>query len=249
MKLLNNKKGGEFNAGVWLVGIVIYFIFFILTTNGVSQLYAESGENITISSSNLDFSSFAGGNYCNNPRYAYNPETLEQYEYKTTQYDFLNCEESIGVKSESICSNINGCSWDNVTSGFWFWTTTEEASCIGNINASYYGIETTTEITGEVVKAHNNTATFGIVSICNHPNVIQNKTLCSTFGCTWDTLKIDNTYTSTSSVIDTVKDLFSFRYSFGFDDDTANNILNVIFFYIPLLMLIVSIYFMLPIVH
>lgn len=249
MRLLNNKKGGDFQAGKWLVILVIYFMFFIFTANGVSNLYTESDvSELSVSDSNFDYSSLIGENVCSNPRYYYDPTSLDTYEYSNVNVRNLECDESIGVKSQTICESINGCVWENVTSGLWFWETTEAASCLGKINASYYGINTSTIFKGEVVAAHDNTPTFGAATPCNHPNVLENQSLCDIFSCTWQKVEIADSYTSSSSVVDTVKELFTFRYDFGFSDN-VNSIVIFIFFIIPLIMIIVSIYYMLPFAH
>lgn len=254
---MKGKKGGSFGAGKWLIVLVIYFMFFILSVNSVQNLVNADNLNsdISLEINNYDFSGILGNSYCSNPRFSYDPATGEKEEYPKAFTDRLRCEESIGVLDQSTCDIIEGCTWENVTSGFWFWETTESASCIGDINATAYGIEVTTSIFRPRVAAHNNTGIYAAntpfldPTPCTHPEVLTNKTKCDLFSCSWEDINIQSSYTEPSRVLDTVGDLFTFRYDFGFDNDNYNYILNILTFVIPLLMLIVSIYYMLPFAH
>jgi len=258
LKLLKSKKGGEFQAGIFLIFAVAYFFFFILVVNSsenVAGLGATNTSLVNIDLGTVEFDAIIGSSFCTNPRSGYDATTGESYLYSNAQSDRLFCEESIGIKGSSICSDIAGCSWQNVTSGWWFWTSTTSASCIGNINSSYYNIESTNPIIGRPrVKVHNNTGywatytPFNDPSACEHPNVLLNKTLCDMFSCSWEIATADTTFNSVGSIYSTIAEVFTFRYDFGFSNEAIAVLMNFIFIVLPLLVLIISLYFMIPLI-
>src|SRR6056297_1702685 len=230
-----NKKGGSFNAGVWFIGVMIYFVFFILIVHGTTSLDEETADSdlVEIELEGVNFDTLIGTNYCTSPRFGYNAQTGELTEYNRRNRDKLFCEESPGALSQSECNDIAGCSWENVTTGFWFWESTESASCIGDINATEYDIEMTDPLIGRPrVKSHNNTGIYGTYTpfsdpnVCEHPEVLYNKTLCDLFVCTWESATPDATFNSVGSIYSTVGDVFTFRHDFGFSNSTFAFIVN-----------------------
>lgn len=245
---IKSKKGGEFQAGVWFSVLVVYFIFFILVVNSANNIdpTLQGDSNATIDESRyISISSYE----CTEPRYKYNPETLETTEMRNSELRSIDCEESIGTKSADDCNSISGCNWENVTTGFWFWKSTEYASCLGHINVSAYGMDTSSTFSGDVLAPHDNTGTLRTASPCNHPNVIENRSNCDLFSCSWE--RIDNTaaFENPTDIYATVGEVFTFRYDFGFSDSTVSFILNFIFILLPLLALSVSLYFLIPFFH
>jgi len=251
---MNKKAGSILGASVFFF-LFIYFVVFILVADGADSMGTENDDiNVT------DFSGTDGGLYgigyfgqvCNTPRYEYDPESTDVSE--TNDPDHLDCERTKGVLRSDICNSIEGCSWENVTSGFWFWETTEDATCLGSINASYYGIDTTSFLGREVVVEHSNTEVFrdrygSKKSICNHPNVVRNESLCNTFSCTFDFLQTDLEDTGLSSIRRTAGDVFTFRYDFDVENSVLSFVINFVLVILPMIALLISIYFMLPIVH
>lgn len=250
-----DKKAGSYLAGTMFFVIFLYFVIFILVVDSTANINDVDSElNVT------DFSGTQGnlyqigyfGQVCNNPRSEYDPNTAEVTE--SDDPDHLDCEKSRGVLRDDICNSIEGCNWENVTTGFWFWETTEDATCLGTINASYYGIDTTTFLDNEIVASHSNTDTFNDLygtkkTICNHPNVIRNETLCQTFSCTYDFLQTDTQTTDLGSIKRTAGDVFTFRHDFDVDNSFMSFVLNFVFVILPILGLLIAIYFMLPVIH
>jgi len=258
VRLISSKKAGQLGAGIGLIVAVIYFFFFIMIVNSAENVVGlgVSSDLVTIDLGAVEFDAIIGSSFCANPRNYYNADTGEQSIYTNAETDRLFCEESAGVLSSSTCNDISGCNWTSVTSGFWFWTTTSEPSCIGDINSTTYGIEKNNPFFGRPrIVSHNNTGywesftPFDDPSVCTHPNVIQNKTLCNMFSCQWELVTADTSFNSVGSVYSTISEVFTFRYDFGFTNQTLSLLMNFIFIVLPLLLLIVSLYFMLPVVH
>ena len=259
VKMLLNKKAGAFGSGILFIVLVVYFFIFILVVSSSEKISALAETNdtiVTINLGNVEFDAIIGSSFCTDPRYYYNAETGEKKKYNLNEYDRLFCEESVGILSQDICDDISGCKWENVTSGWWFWKTVEDASCIGNINSTYYGIAQTTVVIGRPrIESHNNTGVWAIYtpfsdpSACQHPNVIRNKTLCDMFSCSWTPVTPDSSFKSVGNVYSTMSDVFSFRYDFGFANQGLSLFMNFIFIVLPLLILIVSLYFMIPFFH
>jgi len=244
---------GEFKAGGMFVLMIIYFIVFIASVSLGEQINQESSEiNVESQIEGLEgyYNDFS--KICITPRFEYDPDTADITE--SNDPNNLLCEKSKGVLSKTICESIEGCSWENVTNGFWFWKSTEPASCLGNINGTAYGIETKTFLGQNYVSDHNNTEYFEDNyniknSVCTHPNVIKNKTLCDTFSCSYNRLDTPEPEANLNSIKNSVGDIFTFRHDFGFESTTAQFFGNLLFVVLPLIMLAISIYFMLPVVH
>jgi len=258
--LIRSKKGGEFKASTWFIAIAIYYIFFILAVYSAENIsLGASTQGLTNTSlDSINLQGTIGTYYCDNPRFYYNANTGEKLEYSNAENDRLFCEQSEGVFSSSACNSINGCTWTNSTGGFWnWWTGTEvENLCLGDINASSYGIEIADGFIGRPrVASHDNTGSwstytpFSDPSPCNHPNVQYNKTLCNMFSCSWEKISADTTLTGAGDIYSTIGQLFTFSYDFGFENQGINYLVTFLFVILPLLILLLAIYFMAPVIH
>ena len=242
-----NKKGGEYRAGLLIVLMLMYFTVFIVIVDSSNSIIAESSTNL----SNYDYVNtlegynLVGGGYCANPRYEFNADTGEEKETNSPQY--LACELTKGVRNRDMCNNIEGCLWDNATTNYWLWTTTGEPTCTGTINASYYGMEKNT--LSKTIKIHENTEFFGQISVCNHPDVISNRSSCDDLSCTWTKDDISNVEPSYKGISSTFKEVFTFSYDFAVENETLKFFLNFLFVGIPLILMIIGIYFIIPVVH
>ena len=253
----NGKRGGSFGATTFFILATIYFIFFIIVANASENLGSMSeSDYVTVELDGIEFDALMGSSYCTNPRFKFDPQTGEKSEYGSAWVDSLKCEESAGVLSQSSCETITGCAWENVTGGWWFWETTESASCIGDINATSYGVSQTTPVLGRsYVTGHTNTGLwakytpFSDSSPCEHPSVLKDIELCSTFSCTWEKVTPETTFNSVSTIYGTVGDIFTFRYDFGFESTGLTLLVNFLFIILPLLILILSVYYMIPLLH
>jgi hypothetical protein len=210
---------GQLNAGVWLILTSIYFIIFISVVASVSSLGLDF-EDGTISDG--DISSLTGQSVfqCDTPRYAIRGDGSVYI----TRENNLDCRSSYGANNDKLCNQINGCTWENVTSGFWFFADTTE-TCNGDINLNFYDSE-------------NDGLCKGLTS-----------NDCFILGCTYyETNPYTSDISSPKEIMGLIFQLFTFRYDFGFSG-LLNIIISIFFMFIPLLIWIMSLYFMLPFAH
>lgn len=216
---------GSSASGSWLLGLIIYFFVFIVMVTFVSNMQ----EGITYSSDNI-LSATGSNDYCDTPRYTYNTDfELVKNIYPNTK----DCRATLGTYAKETCEFIEGCIWDNVTSGWWIFSSTYE-SCTGEVNTSYY---------------NNGTETFEICSMSGLQGRVNNG-LCGLMGCTYYTekdLNVDDLDTTITGVIKQVNSftsviisLASFDADIGIPED-YEFLFSFIFFYIPLFMLIMVI--------
>jgi hypothetical protein len=130
---------------------------------------------------------------------------------------------------ESGCNSLEGCTWVN-ESTFFFWSS--PSACEGDINRSFYTNES-----------------IGLIP----PNLcvmegFQDQDLCFNIGCTWMDSASEINVKDTKGMLELVGELFTFRYDFGFSG--LYNVLTVFFsFWLPFLLLIGCVYYMLPFIH
>ena len=251
MKTIINSATG----GVWLVAMILYFVLFI----GIASTANLVGEE-SVSSYESELSqAFASGGICGDRRYVDPDEALgsrsfvelddlslsQKWYLGFNYYDAesnLACEYNYGQIGEEYCT-FNGCTWNNGTD-----------DCEGQMNASYYGVETTNLFFPGVydkIASHDNTGFLEAPSPCNHDNVRYNQTLCTEFTCEWyaegTQQFIDATENSDSlgDTYDQIKPVFTFRPTDIFDTDSTvlNFVLNFVFIIIPLIILIAALWF------
>lgn len=240
----------SFGGASWLVLLLFYFTMFILIVYSAETIGDNIG-NASIDSYEDIFGRISLGEYyCDSPRYKIDPNTAERSEYVGSFSKSLKCLESRGVIDETTCNNIAGCTWENVTSGWWIFESTDDASCLGTIDALSYGVNVTLELGVNVTAEHSGTEDRTWYSFypkditpCNHPAVLESQTLCNTFSCTWSEYVPSTDKKSTIGEV--TKELFTFSYNFNEDNDTLNFILHFIFIIIPAFMLVVAIYYIL----
>lgn len=246
---------GEFKAGQWVVILFFYFTVLIIIVAASDNLYGEiyvTGEAGIEGYDNLLFMTDAA---CENPRFKYNPTTGESSQYNRGQVDSLDCSQSYGTLSKNDCDSITGCSWDNVTSGFWFWKSIDEG-CTGYIDSDSYGVDSKVKdlFGGISVKPHDTYTAFSSsnvksISPCNHANVVRDEELCRLFSCSWVSVDFTENYDKPSSILKTMGSVFTFKYDFGIENNLLSWILRFMFIVLPLIMLMVSVYMMLPFLH
>lgn len=180
------------------------------------------------------------------------------------QIAHLDCMKSKGVLSEDVCYTINGCVWNTTDLSWWGtflnWISEveePEATCIGTINSSYYNIESRTIFLSggtDVVTGHDNDFfPYNRGSICLHPEVIESQENCDLFSCTWltpelieeldiESLEISGRISFSRTAWNSISDMFTFRFNWGFDDFMlVNYMLNFFTFWLPLIMLMFAI--------
>lgn len=137
------------------------------------------------------------------------------------------------MEDMNTCNNISGCEWQAETNLFNI--TISDAGCGGIVNKTYYNI------------------TGGINQYCDSYG-LQDEGLCNVFRCDWinetelaSTGVNDLETRSVSSIWETIKFIALFRADIGLG--AFNFIFAFIFFYIPFVMLLWSIYMALPFMH
>jgi hypothetical protein len=262
-----NRKAADFNAGMYIFVIICYFIAFSFIVTAVTNMTEETSKNFTqdnIYSSltyQLGRTSFS---YCDDPRLRYKFGSSEGIQISEFNANYLRCDWSRGLQSESDCNAISGCNWTNINNGFsifglCLWGCDTLKSCVGNMDVSAYNISKLIDSRSSPYKYYDfyNQSTeynnllraLGInendegTSICSYPTIILNKTSCAYFDCTWKTItpqKDASLFKISTSLLSITGDLFTFSYDFGFSS-AINTLMYLIFILLPLIFLIICI--------
>ena len=219
---------GQFQAGQWFIIITIYFVLFIGVVTAVANFSAENNLNFddgTTATGSINGLSAQTEYFCDADRYAWTPSG-ESYKISASNSD---CSLTAGILKADVCNAINGCSWQNVTTGFWFFSSTTE-TCTGTLNDTYFG-----------KNSSNN--------YCNAPASYNNLTQCIYLGCSWyETNPLQNEINSPKEFIGLIADIFTFRYDFGFDG-LLNTLITIFLVFIPLFIWLIALYYMTPFIH
>lgn len=251
--------------------VLIVFVYFLVLFSIVPLVMMASGEGGEANIVTLES--------CSDPRLIYEPYSInaiastDEFDRWTQKRDYLaslSCSESRGVLDEDICTAINGCNWDIPPLNMWnrflkflnFNVEEPDPTCLGNIDASYYGFETTSYVVGtrEYIAFHENTDSvlfsnrFG--SICDHPNVITDETLCDLFSCSWginnfnydvdigNYKPVTGALSGFSQLWSIIGSLFTFSFDWGTGSSYADFIINLFLVYLPTIILMFGIYVM-----
>ena len=242
-----------YSGGILLVIMAIYFTLLSLIVSSDINFKAERFEKdgTIYDVDGYEYIRDFGG-YCAAPRFKYDPQTLEINEFGRVDSKTLSCSNSPGVQSPDTCGQIEGCNWDTTTSGFWFWKE-EYQTCLGTINASYYGIETGTMIGQEIVIPHDGTPETGFdprqrVTPCDHESIKGDRNVCEgVFGCSWATIQDElESKARHTNVVRTFGSLLSFNHDWGFENPFISNLMTFLLVIIPMLLVIIGIYAMVP---
>lgn len=225
---------GQFDAGKLALSLAIYFIIFI-TGLFIAESFANSYDldySVTQSGSTELFGNI-NGTYqsCNPPRGFLNPQSGTFETIGVFQVDSIKCEYTKGNYDGDVCNVIDGCVYDNDT---FLWFNTGTQSCTGIVNLSFYGV------VGEVVNIYDD--------VDNLRSKLNNKEICEIFGFNWGTNSDERDDVSINTFLDLTGSLFTFRASFT-DIGILDFILTLLLFYLPLIALIIAIYFSLPFIH
>lgn len=236
---------------VKIIGLlVLYFALLGTILTLVSDL---TGDDLGITTTNL-----TTGYYCGDPRTVYdglNPDGIppESINGPNQYFSFassLECGNTKGVRSETDCLTISGCSWES--SGILWWES--DYTCDGHTN---YSINYTTDFLFNDRYAYTDGEK---VSVCDYPTILTNQTLCEAFSCDWryvdpsdDTGGFDSLDPNANinrgvvgNVMSTIGGMFTLRFDYGFTDDNASRILNFLLFWIPFIILLIVLYQLIP---
>lgn len=200
--------------------LFVYLIIYFFAFGTILTILSLDDTNIE---NEVDLN-FSDDSFCDGPRIAYNIH-LEAYEVFPTSN---NCKHTRVAYDKNGCEDLYGCSFINDTG----WFSSDEYVCNGTINFSRYGESLGSDID----------------NLCRFEGV-QVEDVCYDVGCTWyNDAEEYSDIKSPNTLLSVTGSLFSLRYDFGLTG-IFNIITNFIMFYIPLILLVGSIYFMLPILH
>ena len=231
----------------WVAVLVIYF--FVMTFI-VSLVTTFTTVDVTEAQS-----TYTG---CGSPRLiyeSYNPAPVDISQAGSTlekfYYGQFQCDTSRGVLSQTNCENLTGCTWEDPSN--WLqelFGLSAVPTCTGLLDYTNVTDEIQYYNGGLIIDSY----TFegeSTTNICTSPNVINNQTMCDVLSCTWGSfggvsdLNVVDAQPSVGlgvSTWNTIKNMFTFSFNFGFDDSATNNILNFFVFWLPLLGLILAVY-------
>jgi len=220
---------GEFKSGLWIIGILIYFFLFftIMVSITASQTILNIKQSSSVSFNDPGFqnqsSFFKTGRGCGGTG-----DTMNWL-------SGIPCPKlDIDNQDYNACNNISGCVWRNETN--LFGVSVIEAECRGYVNQSAMNID-------------GNSKEYCFSS------GLQNRSICTTFRCQWlnasefsqiqiDTFKPQGTL---SVLWNTVSMVATFNVDFNLKHYTF--LFSFLFFWIPLIGLIIALYFALPFLH
>ena len=234
---------GSSTGSKWLLLLVLYFGIMTLIVTLVSTITPITTSTVT------------SGEQCSEPRTIWeqdNPEPVDITGYSSfVQSKFMSnlaCGSSIGIFANDTCESISGCTWEIDVK----WFAPDVETCTGDINYTHYGFNTTYVLLETFGIGHRFTVDDdnNFQSACIQDAVILDETLCNMLSCTWENrsglsaIDLDEINTPKVSMIGkmwrNIKDMFLFKFDFGFTDASANYILNFIIFWLPLLALILA---------
>lgn len=235
----------------WVIVLVIYFFLmsFIVTLVTTISPVSVTEETLTL---------YTG---CGEPRtyyeqYSLDPVGLDDLENgdlvsgirSEIAVGIIECSISKGVLNNESCSELNGCTWESVDT-WWNPFDDETPTCAGVMDYPTVTNDTDTFATygRTVIEKYTNLDGDETRSVCTHPNVINNETMCEVFSCNWgnygglanldvDDIDVDGKMLKKMWIA--VKEMFVFRFDFGFEDSTGDVILTMFIFLLPLLILI-----------
>jgi len=238
---------------VKIIGLLV--LYFALMATILALVTDLTGDDLGITIGSAP----AGGTYCDDPRTIYDvynlegipPESMIGENQYTTHASSLECKNTVGIRSQDECEAISGCSWDETTAWYDWLTGDQTFTCNGHTD---YSINYTTIWFGRraIVDGEQ-------ISVCDYPTVQTNQTLCEAFSCDWayhgsgsssglgylePTANINQGLIG--SIMDTIGGMFTLRFDYGFTNDNANAVLNLLLFWLPFLALLVVLYQLIP---
>ena len=233
----------------WLGAILLYFVIMTFIVALISQTADTTIDSTADSTSRCFQQREIWAPFNNEPIDISGSGTLESNFYRS----HILCGKSIGVLSEDICEEITGCSW--LDDPNWWQTLMQmsgEATCTGQMNYSFMNETKTYLLLGTVIDDYIDEDGETTNDICTHPSVKYNEDLCKTLSCKWltpaseefDANSIELNINMVSKVWTVTKEMVTFQFDFGFDDEATNDILYFLIFLLPLIGLALAIYVM-----
>lgn len=222
---------GEFKSGIWIIGILIYYVAFF------SIVGATSSTNSIITNEQRQFSYTDPGFQEQFNTFNVTGECSGRSD-AITFFGNIKCNKLGLNEYQEECNLTQGCLWYNYTSLFGFTVSPQE--CKGNVNKSYYALS----------GAYSFDKSSGICESAGN-----NETLCRLIKCVWvnpqqmaeesnDDFQSTNFLTT---LWDSIKFVVLFSVDFGLG--SFNWLISFIFFYLPFMFLLYCLYMALPFLH
>jgi hypothetical protein len=254
---------GSETGSKWIGVLVLYFFIMTFLVGLISSVGVVAVDSATL----------VTGTFCDDPRNAYESYNINPVGFSDIATTFtettkiqssIECDESIGVINNETCVAISGCVWEDTNSWWQNLIDAEDVfTCTGHFdwfdaNETMSGIPTNWRI------RPMETSYEGLdYSVCHHPDVIENQTRCEQASCTWrainnapsvlfdpNNINLNADTSVFKSTWRATKDMFLFRFDFGFEDDggvlSPTYFLTFLIFWLPLFLLLLAIYQMLP---
>lgn len=225
---------GQFQAGSWIIGILIYYVCFFLLIASVQYSFSTMYDT----SNDLQY---------NDPGFSerFNIYDLQNGEcrgkvkknilgnYYCKQFEDLNDDLQTDITEEE-CNFIPGCAWENAT--LLLGIQVFDAQCSGNVNITSLGLEDNTTTSTFCQQLQNETYCDALHCIWLNPNDLANERISDLEGknflsVTWESIKFVTTFRA------------------DFDLGRYGWVISLVFFYFPLVMLLYAIYMALPFLH
>jgi len=236
----------------WFLVIFIYFAVMTFTVG----LIADVSDTSIITSQTTTL-----GTYCDTPRVnyiAYEESEIVDMEstmspvWRNYYASNVDCERSLGVRSQTNCESLDGCTWEEELENWWNpWSGAE--TCTGQMNFTFIESVGTHYVfpAGYAIDDFQNQYNETTNEICTNTEILYNETLCEKLSCDWrehtsssEVAVGDAGLSSLGKVWKTVKEMATLRFDFGFDNAGLNAFLSLLVFWLPILILIISGYVM-----
>lgn len=230
---------GESKATIWVLGLILYFFILFLFTSSLQT----SRELLSFSDNRLNVTDPGWreqGNVFFNPTYQ-NQCSGTGGGRSMNFLQNIQCNQlALDNEDYNGCNNVTGCTWQNRSSFFGLFVSDPE--CTGIVDKTTYNI------------------TGGLNTYCESSG-LQSVENCTLFKCDWVDFSSLPTNTkgaslsgneplslsTTTNIWNTIKFMASFRTDIGLGN--FNFIFSLLFFWIPTVMLLLAIYFMIPFFH
>lgn len=245
---------GQFEAGKWIIGLLVYFfIFYMFMMTVVASKTQVSGTfDTNVQYTNPGF--LSQGQFYNNEGYCTNPVSMTLiHEFLTDGY-YIPCNQ---FTTMGTCNNMENCNWTNATY-FVFWHS-PICGCLDDgdftsrcmVNVSYYNFPL-----ANITVSQNDGYDFyynktSEQKFCELSSYLANEDTCQLFGCSWikfsDTPDVSKDKGNGALFWEATKWVLTFNVNLGLGP--WNFVFYFIFFWVELIALLWAIYMALPFLH
>ena len=259
---------GSETGAKWLIMLLLYFTVMTVIVTLVSDITPTP----ISTTGGYDLGSNTSAVGCSLPRTYYQLDipdggsdwyVAQSYANTPDETGHIQCENSKGQLSNTTCLAISGCDWEE-EKVFWFFGT-GDYSCVGVINETwintsdietfhYIGYDLNYIVYDDGLNSTGLWEDRPVQGICGYDAVVDNQTRCEEMSCTWGITSHQIDYFTAQDIEvelgmgkkiwTVVKEMVTFKFDFGFENGTANFILNFLIFWLPLIGLGLAIYVM-----